>query len=309
MATPSHDYQLDAIAAMLEREHPHLQAPIRPLAVLGDGYVSLAVQTASGIVIRLPKRPDSAAVAAASGRLLSLLGPTLPVNVPVPAWQGAPSSACPWGFSAYRKVEGMQIDVAALDAAATQRLAAQLGTFLAALHAFPLETARALGVANDWRGHYVELGADVMPELERRLELVEFRAVAAWWRAFLDDDRNWRYAPALVHGDVGPEHLLLDPSGNLVGVIDFDDACIGDPAVDFGGLVAYVDARLGDAAYAAYCKDPGDGDPDLPRRARILAAATPFFSIAAAMQFEDPTVPTIDEALALLRASPMVRGA
>ena len=309
MATSSHDYQLDTLADLLEREYPDLEDAVRPLTVLGGGYMSLAVETAGGIVVRLPKRADAAALAAAGERLLPVLGPTLPVNVPEPMWHGALSAACPWGFSAYRKVAGVSFDVAALDAAATQRLAGELGAFFAALHAFPLDEARELGVADDWRGHYVELGEAVLPELGRLLEPGELRAVDAWWQAFLDDGRNWRYAPALVHGDVGPAHLLLDDDGGLVGVIDFDEACIGDPAVDFGGLVAYVDARFGEATYAAYRRHGVTTDRDLPRRARLLAAVTPFFSIHAALHFDDPAVPTLDEALVLLRASPMMGGA
>ncbi|MFC6847283.1 phosphotransferase [Streptomyces caelestis] len=38
-------------------------------------------------------------------------------------------------------------------------------------------------------------------------------------------------AEALVHGDLGPGHLLAQ-DGALTGVIDFGDAHIGDPAVD-----------------------------------------------------------------------------
>jgi hypothetical protein len=94
------------------------------------------------------------------------------------------------------------------------------GVFFAALHAFPLDEACELGVADDWRGHYVELGEAVLPELGRLLGPVELRAVDAWWQAFLDDGRNWRYAPALGHGDVGPEHPLLGDDGGLAGAFE-----------------------------------------------------------------------------------------
>lgn len=35
----------------------------------------------------------------------------------------------------------------------------------------------------------------------------------------------------LVHGDLGPEHVLCR-DGRLIGVIDWSDACVGDPALD-----------------------------------------------------------------------------
>lgn len=41
------------------------------------------------------------------------------------------------------------------------------------------------------------------------------------------------YQPALLHGDLSPEHFLADTRQvRLTGVIDFEDACIGDPAWD-----------------------------------------------------------------------------
>jgi aminoglycoside phosphotransferase (APT) family kinase protein len=44
------------------------------------------------------------------------------------------------------------------------------------------------------------------------------------------------YAPALAHCDLGPEHLLCR-EGRLVGVIDWADAKIGDPAIDYAWLL------------------------------------------------------------------------
>ena len=35
-----------------------------------------------------------------------------------------------------------------------------------------------------------------------------------------------------VHDDLGPEHVLMDEGGRPVGIIDFEDATIGDPEVD-----------------------------------------------------------------------------
>jgi len=41
----------------------------------------------------------------------------------------------------------------------------------------------------------------------------------------------------LCHGDVAPEHLYLEPERHrLTGIIDWGDACFGDPALDVGGL-------------------------------------------------------------------------
>ena len=53
----------------------------------------------------------------------------------------------------------------------------------------------------------------------------------------------------VVHNDVYSRHLLWDDAAARLGVIDFSDMCLGDPAVDFAELYeygeAFVRARLG----------------------------------------------------------------
>jgi aminoglycoside phosphotransferase (APT) family kinase protein len=99
--------------------------------------------------------------------------------------------------------------------------------FLSALHSFD---PAGLGVPQpDWRGIY--------------------RAHASNWRRvvlpLLDRDDRRRgeallgevetlagFEPALVHCDLGASHLLVH-GGRLAGVIDWGDAKIGDPAIDY----------------------------------------------------------------------------
>ncbi len=49
-------------------------------------------------------------------------------------------------------------------------------------------------------------------------------------------------APGLVHGDLGLHNVLWD-AGRLIGVIDLDHACWGDPAMDVAPLVGTFTAQ------------------------------------------------------------------
>jgi len=42
----------------------------------------------------------------------------------------------------------------------------------------------------------------------------------------------------VTHADLGPEHVLVDDTGAPVGIIDFEDARVGDPEMDL--LPTYV---------------------------------------------------------------------
>jgi phosphotransferase family enzyme len=42
----------------------------------------------------------------------------------------------------------------------------------------------------------------------------------------------------LIHNDICPDHLIVDPAtGRLTGLIDFTDAVVGPPVLDFVGLI------------------------------------------------------------------------
>src|SRR5262249_52882689 len=71
------------------------------------------------------------------------------------------------------------------------------------------------------------------------------------------------FEPALVHADLGPEHLLVE-SGRLAGVIDWGDARIGDPALDYAWLLH--------GPFSDW-----DVDPELRRRARIYHRLAPWY--------------------------------
>jgi aminoglycoside 2''-phosphotransferase len=48
----------------------------------------------------------------------------------------------------------------------------------------------------------------------------------------------------LIHNDLGPEHILVDETtGMPTGLIDFESAWIGDPAIDFVPLRALLGAH------------------------------------------------------------------
>ena len=50
-------------------------------------------------------------------------------------------------------------------------------------------------------------------------------------------DHSDHVALCLIHGDAKPTHLMMH--GDQVGIIDFDRACLGDPALDVGAFVAH----------------------------------------------------------------------
>jgi aminoglycoside phosphotransferase (APT) family kinase protein len=107
-------------------------------------------------------------------------------------------------------------------------------------------------------------------------------------------------SPSLVHSDLNPKNVLVDPATlQVTGVLDWEFAHAGHPATDLGNLLrfdrepAYVDGVLDGylAAGAAQGEDDSPGEPDR-RRAIDLARAADLVALVdlAARRTTSPVV-------------------
>jgi aminoglycoside phosphotransferase (APT) family kinase protein len=181
------------------------------------------------------------------------------------------------------------------------RLAESIGAFLARLHAFPLKRAASLGVkhVDMWEGHYA-------PMLERCQRLLP-AASAAWLEAsaqtFLDSG-GVRAAPdALIHADFSGDHLVVNDDCALVGVIDWGDAMVGDPALDFAALLDAYPEGFVEAVRRAYEAHGGHPDVDAPRRARFYVDVSPIFGVLFAQDAGFPHIARADRRAFAARAA------
>ncbi|MFT7836086.1 phosphotransferase [Saccharothrix sp. BKS2] len=195
------------------------------------GWGSVAVLVGDRVE-RRPRRPDVEPQLRREVRLMPWLAPRLPLPVPVPELVSDDPLVV-------RHVLVPGEPTGGVDPAHGRAL----GAFLRALHATPPAGAAALGVAPaDRAGALDRFAAEVVPLLPA--------AVRARAGALLDAVRDLP-ADAVVHGDVGPEHVLADGAG-LTGVIDFGDAHLGDPALDLAWALHGTARPFADAVAESY---------------------------------------------------------
>jgi aminoglycoside phosphotransferase (APT) family kinase protein len=234
------------------------------LVQIGDGWDSEIHVVDGAWVVRIPRRPQVAAQVRAEVALLRALAVTLPVAVPQ-VEAVAPNGA---GWLVYRWIDGDPITSGAS--------ARDVAAFLSALHRFPVRRAAELGIERrDWKSAVGEL----LDDFERRVAPLlgaKDRALAILrFDAFRADPRSFAFRPALIHADLGPEHLLCGPDRRLVGVIDWTDARIGDPALDFAWLLTGLGPAFATDLLAAY----GDADEALARRAAFYHVLGPWHQV------------------------------
>ncbi|MEU8798150.1 aminoglycoside phosphotransferase family protein [Spirillospora sp. NPDC048819] len=208
-----------------------------PLRHLGAGYESVALLLEAEretYVLRFPRGEDGAAGIACEARLLPELGGTLGVPIPSFAFT-APNPLGPGVFCCYPLVPGESLDEeewharGLLDEPGPVR---QIADLLEAIHAFPVERARELGVPEadlraDFTGDLRLVRAEVAPLLPPDVA----RLLIAAYERHLADDGDFDGRPALIHADFSLDHLLVTGT-RITGLIDFGDVRIGDPDYD-----------------------------------------------------------------------------
>ncbi|HZQ34828.1 MAG TPA: aminoglycoside phosphotransferase family protein [Dehalococcoidia bacterium] len=268
--------------------------PLRGVRRLGAGWDSDAFRVENGeatpLVFRFPRRAPVAEALERALRLLPELGPTLPAPVPRFTYVVRGCAAAPFPFAGYPLLPGRTLLGTRLSAAKLRRLSADLGGFLAALHRFPAARAEALGIPPaSVAGGRDQLAAFLARATERVAPLLGERDRERFgrWIASLDRLEQFAFTPVLLHGDLYDDQILVDPAaGRLTGVIDFDDAARGDPALDFAGLLRNLGEPFARETVLAYGADAAAVE-SIVRRAAVYVAIAPLHEILYGLEIGD----------------------
>ncbi len=238
--TPPDFSDLAAVARVLEEACP-AAAPVAPLRVLGEGYFSVAVATASGMVFRLGTAPDVFTRYQKEWRVLPWLAmQALPLAVPAPRSLLQPGPDFPFGGIGYPLIEGRALTQADVAGPHRARFVEQIAAFNLALHGLPIEEAFALdtpdGRALDRR--WDEGDRDIaLLALADILTSDEYLVVEGWWTRYFERFAFEGYPLVFKHGDIGDDNLIVDTTGSqIVCVIDFEHCAVGDALDDFRNL-------------------------------------------------------------------------
>ena len=240
-----------------------------PVAPLGEGTDHQAFVVGGAHVLRFPRHAEAARTLEVEIRLTRWLAPRLPLAIPSYCHFGRPTAPSPCSFAGYPLLAGTPALLLADANTDLAAIGARLGAFLRVLHALDVDAAAALGVPRDDDPTLIAWSREALVDLEVALAHGHVPgASGAGWAALLGTPPAAAYGPRLIHADLAAEHVLLDDRGVAVGVIDWSDAAIGDPAQDLAGLIHWGGEAMLAAARATY----GDVDEATLRRARWFAA-------------------------------------
>ena len=222
------------VRRLLKSQFPHLsRLTVSPVG--SAGFDNVICRLGADLAVRLPRRRFSADQTEKEHRWLPVLGPQLPLAVPVPVGEGVPGEGYPWRWTVCPWLPG---ETAATAPVADMRLAAMsLAQFLRALQAIdpahgPVSTFRGGPLADRDRSSQAS-AAVLRDSLDVRPALAAWEAVVA--------EPAWTGPGVWVHGDLHPANLLVS-NGELTGIIDFGALGVGDPACDLMVAWTYLSA-------------------------------------------------------------------
>ena len=180
----------------------------------------------------IPRRPDVLPRAENEARVLRLLKGRLPVEVP--DWRIVTPE-----LIAYPRLAGttaVTVDPATKEPTwnidkESPAFVESFARTLAALHGIDPAEAAAAGLKVSSPEEARRAFADDVDRVKREIGIGE----VLWrrWRAWLDDDASWPPFTTLVHGDLHVGHVLVDETSRATGVLDWTEAEVSDPAIDF----------------------------------------------------------------------------
>lgn len=171
--------------------------------------------------------------------ILPVVAPRINFAVPrfehVGTWRDQP-------YAGYRRIPGRPLSSRPFTGSKiVDEVAESIASTLSSLHDIPtLLVAEACAVeptVDAWRQHYRALRETVRARISPLLDSRMREVVERGFSRFLDEELATLEDVALVHCDLGCEHILIEEDGTTVtGLIDFEDVTIGDPTIDFVGI-------------------------------------------------------------------------
>jgi aminoglycoside phosphotransferase (APT) family kinase protein len=215
------------VARLVAAQFPHwADLPVRPVAQ--DGWDNRTYRLGTDKTVRLPTHASYAAAVDKEHRWLPVLGPRLPVAIPVPLAKGHPGEGYAYNWSIRTWLDG---ETARPDRVAdASAFALAVADFVLALQAVDPTGGPLAGAQSFRRGASPEYYDD---ETRRALGVLRDRvdtdrAIAVWDEAL---SATWDGPPTWFHGDIASGNLLVR-DGRLAAVIDFGTSGVGDPACD-----------------------------------------------------------------------------
>jgi macrolide phosphotransferase len=107
-------------------------------------------------------------------------------------------------------------------------------------------------------------------------------------KTWVDNETLWPKFSSLIHGDLYAGHLTVDSSSRISGIIDWSEAEVTDPSIDFVGHLAALSPESLETLVSAYARRGGRVWPGMIRQIKARLVASPLRYALYAIQTGNP---------------------
>jgi aminoglycoside 2''-phosphotransferase len=231
--------------------------------LLTDGWDNLVLEVNRSLIFRFARRMDVLNQLIKELKLLPLLNRRLTIRVPNPLYH---QTAVQPYYMAYEKIHGEPVT----GSVNKEYLVETVTVFLRELQAVDHKALEHIPryTPDTWRREYSLLHERIVREVYPSLEFKVCERINNEFTGFIK--AGLEFEPTLCHGDL-PEHIL-ELDGRITGIIDWGDACVGDPAFDLTGLLMDYGEKV-----AKSISDNLDYTSEHLVRARFYSKVAPFY--------------------------------
>jgi len=194
-------------------------------------------------IFRFPRFVAGIEQLALETEILTAVQPFISLSVPKPIYSSFATAVIGQTFMGYKMIAGEELWLPTFakitNEAVRESVAQQLATFLHELHHIPIgELLPTPLPISDSCEEWEDIYGRVQEKLFPYMRLDAAKSVANHFEGYFA--AGFEYQPCLRHGDFGTGNILYDPEKQRIsGVIDFGFTVLGDPAIDFAGLLTY----------------------------------------------------------------------
>lgn len=196
---------------------------------INDGVANFVIEVNNDWIFRFSRRELTRRQMVVENKFLPKFEATCPILIPHIEYSGE-------DFMGYKKIPGtpLKSDILTKLPGETQnKVARDLGSFLSTLHTFSFDHPDLKEFPYGGEDFWNEIWSVVSPLLSKRTAT---NTKDYFEEAFLKMHRK-PSKKVLTHSDLGTSNILFNNETQTLGVIDFGDLCIHDPARDFNGLL------------------------------------------------------------------------
>ena len=250
----------------------------------GEGWDNEAFLLGGEWVFRFPRRANRVPWQQREEMILATVARPLGSLVPDVLYRGRPCEHFPYPFIGYRRLRGVAADTAGVS---LDRLALQIADLFGRVHG--LDPSGLPPTPAGWeQGSPQTLAREVVTKaslIHQALLTDRHDAVDHWLRGGPQAPKS-RSLSRLCHNDISAEHILVESDGTISGLIDWTDAIVTDPAVDFVGLITIAGWPFIDQVLDSYSLPR---DPEFVPRLEWLARAHTLRWLAEAVENNETT--------------------